>query len=381
MRPRPPQEREPARRAPWLVAGGAGALWLAARLAPAAWVDGPWAQGLLPLASRAARPLLEALPASASALSVASLLLALAALALRRPRAWLVWALALLVGAGATFELAWGVAYRRTPLERHLGLPERAPDLLDGSRAADLVLAVAAGAAPIEPAALDLDAPWPAGSWAAATACVAAADALVVGRAAPLPLPRVVRRLPAGTLLAGGFGGVVGPWWREPHVDGGLPPAAARATALHELVHAAGWAREAETDALAVLAGLACPDREVRFAAAVHALALLRAEVGRLGPAPPEAAPGTTAEALLERLATAPDAVRHAQAAAREAAARHARPALQRAAGAGYDAYLRAQGLEAGIADYGRAGTVVVAALAACARGATGLPCPHPPTP
>ena len=54
--------------------------------------------------------------------------------------------------------------------------------------------------------------------------------------------------------------------------------------------------------------------------------------------------------------------------AARDAAAAYARPAVRRAAGATYDAYLRAQGLDAGLADYGRAGVLVVAVLARCDR-------------
>jgi hypothetical protein len=189
----------------------------------------------------------------------------------------------------------------------------------------------------------------------------------VVGaRTAPVPLAGAVRRVPAGTLLAGGFGGFVGPWWREPHLDAALPPAAALAPGLHELTHGVGWAREAETDALATLAGLACPDREVRFAASVHALALLRAELARAtaGDAPTGVEPPVPAE------------VARADAALRDVLARSVRPGWRSAVGSAYDGYLRVQGVSAGLADYGRAGVLVAAALGRCTDDPDAPLCP-----
>ncbi len=353
-----------------VTAAVAATVWGLLRLAPPRWIDGAWAHGVLPALTSAARPVLTAVPGS---LTAATLVVALAwvlVVAARRGAA-ARWALLLaaIAIAGATFEAAWGVAYRRTPLETRLELPAGAPTATDLAAATERLIAIATEAAPADPASVDRAAPWPAASWTSAAACVAAADAVVGERRTPLALAHVVRRLPAGTMLSGGFAGFVGPWWREPHLDGGLPPVAARATALHELAHAAGWAREAETDALGVLAGLRCDAPELRFAAAVHALGLLRAERTRV-------APDGRDEALEGRLAALPEAVERAAAAARDAAAAYARPAVRRAAGATYDAYLRAQGVEAGLADYGRAGVLVAAALARCERSADALLCP-----
>jgi hypothetical protein len=372
-RPRPtasPPHRRPPPTALIAAAGLAAASWVVLRLAPVPWIDGAWVHGVLPVLTNVARPALRAAPVSLTAATLVCALGVLLVLAARRGAA-ARWALLLaaVAIAGASFEAAWGVAYRRAPLEARLGLPDAAPTAADLAAATEHLIVLATAAAPADLATLDLGAPWPATSWASAAACVADADALVSGRATPLALADAVRRLPAGTLLAGGFAGFVGPWWREPHLDGGLPPAAARATALHELAHAAGWAREAETDALGVLAGLRCDAPELRFAAAVHALGLLRAERARILEGAPD-------EALEQRLARLPEAVERATAAARAAVAAHARPAVRRAAGATYDAYLRAQGVEAGLADYDRAGVLVTAALGRCARTPDAPLCP-----
>jgi hypothetical protein len=356
-----------------VAAAVAATAWGLLRLAPVGWIDGAWAQGVLPVATGAARPVLAAVPGSLTGATLGVGLAVLLVVAVRhRSAARAVLLLAAVAVAGASFEAAWGVGYRRTPLEARLGLPPDAPTAADLARARERLIGIATEAAPHDLAGVDVGAPWPEASWTAAARCVAAADALVAERRAPLALADTVRRLPAGVLLSGGFAGFVGPWWREPHLDGGLPPAAARATALHELAHAAGWAREAETDALGVLAGLRCDAPELRFAAAVHALGLVEAESARVRAS---AADGPDAD-LAERPAALPEAVLRARTAAREAATAYARPAVRRAAGATYDAYLRAQGVAAGLADYDRAGVLVAAALATCDRRADALLCP-----
>jgi hypothetical protein len=148
---------------------------------------------------------------------------------------------------------------------------------------------------------------------------------------------------------------------------------AALSTGLHELAHAAGWAREAETDALAMLAGLACADPDVRFAAALHGLLLVRSELGRVAHADP-----AWREALAARWATLPPAAGAAWAASRAATERYRSATVERAAGAVYDTYLRSQGVEAGLADYGRAGVLLVNALRACDAGAAAPWCAQP---
>ena len=353
-----------ARWLPWAALAALAAVWGALRVVPVGWIDGPWAGRVLPALSATSAAWIDASPVSLTGVGTIAWLLVLLWVATRRslPRASRVaWTLVLVAALGPTFELAWGLGYRRTPLETRLGLGAAAPTAEPSWAVLDRLLAVASASAPPESAAVALDAAWSDDAFVAGAACVAAADAFVLRRDAPVRLPARVRELPAGLLLSGGFAGFQAPWWREPHLDGGLPPVAATSTALHELAHAAGWAREAETDALATLAGLACGHPDVRFAAALHGLLLVRAELGRV--AHEDAAWRARLDAAW---ATLPAVAGDAWAASRAANQRHRSATVERAAGAVYDGYLRAQGVEAGIADYGRAGVLLVNALAAC---------------
>ena len=376
---RPPRGRPALRPAPgvrwrpWAVVAGLVAAWGALRAPPAGWIDGPWAAGLLPPLSAATAAWIDASPISLTLIGAGAWLLVVVVVATRRGldrTSRLAWGLALVVALGPTFELAWGLGYRRSPLEARLALGAAAPTAEPTWAVLDRLVTVAAASAPPSREAVALGTRWSPEAFAAAATCVAAADAFVMGRDAPLRLPGRIRELPAGLLLSGGFAGFQAPWWREPHLDGGLPPVAATSTALHELAHAAGWAREAETDALATLAGLACADPEVRFAAALHALLLVRAELGRVAHDDP-----AWRARLDATWATLPAVAGDAWAASRAALVRHRSATVERAAGAVYDGYLRAQGVEAGIADYGRAGVLLVNALGACDDATT------PPTP
>jgi hypothetical protein len=374
--PRARRAVRPTRRArwrPWAVLAGLVAAWGALRVLPAGWIDGPWAAGLLPPLSAASAAAIDASPISLTLVGAGVWLLVVVVTATRRTldrTSRLAWVLTLVAALGPTFELAWGLGYRRSPLEARLALGTAAPTAEPTWAVLDRLLTLAIASAPPSREAVALDARWRPDAFAAAATCVAAADAHVVGRDAPLRLPNRVRVLPAGLLLSGGFAGFQAPWWREPHLDGGLPPVAATSTGLHELAHAAGWAREAETDALATLAGLACADPDVRFAAALHALLLVRAELGRVAHDDP-----AWRARLDAAWATLPAVAGDAWAASRAATLRHRSATVERAAGAVYDGYLRAQGVEAGIADYGRAGVLVVNALGAC-DGATTQPTP-----
>src|SRR5690606_28706821 len=106
-----------------------------------------------------------------------------------------------------------------------------------------------------------------------------------------------VKTVPPGALLTVGFSGVVSPWLLEPHVDPAFPPAALTVVALHELAHTAGFAREAEAEAVALLAGLGCDDPAAAYAAAVRAAAGggaggIRSGVARGRPRGPEGGGG-----------------------------------------------------------------------------------------
>ncbi len=371
---RPPTRRTPTRlrRTLWGIALLAGVGWLALRTAPVAWIETTWSSTILPRASAWTAPWIDLVPFSWTLAFLIGLPVALALVARRTRLPWTALIAAMVALAAFGFDLAWGVAYRRVPLEAQLGLTSAAPSTRDLFDTFDRLVDAAQQAAPADPTSVDAAGGWPAGAWRSAAKCVADADAEVSGRDHPLSLPTAVRRLPAGTLLVGGFAGVTGPWLREPHVDGGLPPVAALATGLHELTHTAGWAGEAQTDALATLAGLACGAEEVRFAAAVHALGLVRGEIRRAVAGDPD----LTRE-LDERVARLPASVSRSAEAARTAAERYAWPAARAVAGATYDVYLRSQGVEAGLADYDRASVLLTASLLRCREEPTPPWCPE----
>jgi hypothetical protein len=333
---------------------------LAPFLAPAGMVEA-WVRTVFPLWAAVMARVHDTVPWSLSATLTAALLAAaLAALAWpgRRLRRFGTAALATGSLLAITFVVAWGAAYQRVPLAEQLAVPERGADLPSLMAGLEHVVTVVAGTAPARPLA-DADTGTRSAAVAAAAACVVRADAAVTGRA--VVLPERVRVLPAGTLLRLGYGGVSSPWLLEPHVDAALPHAAFIATATHELAHAAGWAGEADTDALSVLAGLGCDHATVRYASALHAVQLLANAVRLATP------PGHPARAHADELvATLPEAARADRRALTDAIARHRVEAAARVSERVYDAYLRSQGVEAGVADYAAAGALVAAALAAC---------------
>lgn len=312
---------------------------------PAAWVERAFSRGLFPVTSHVLAPIVGAVPFSLTGVLAAALVVALLV-------GWLVdrrgarfrrrlicvgvpWlAAVLLLG----FMLTWGLAYRRDPLATLLDVPATPPTPAQTSAAqADLLAVLQGSVASPTPSAADV---------AAAARCVRREVVRLTG--VRVAVPARVKLLPAGTLLRAGFAGVTSPWLLEPHVDAGLPPVARLATATHELTHAAGFAREADTDALAVLAGIRCADPAVRYALALHALASLAAGM-------PPAAAARLVEAL-------PPRARNDLRALDAAAARYRLPWLQRATDVVYGTYLRSRG-GSGMADYGRAITLVVQAL------------------
>jgi len=177
-------------------------------------------------------------------------------------------------------------------------------------------------------------------SVAAASACVARLTHELRADRPPVATPSRVKLLPSGLLLRFGFAGVVSPWLLEPHVDAGLPGATALAVALHEFAHSAGFAPEAEAEAVGLVAGLECEDQRVAYAAALR---LASALAGGLGP-------GERAAYVSQWPAAAQADAR----AATQASRRYAREALTAGAEAAYELYLRSQGESGGLAEYGR---------------------------
>lgn len=248
-----------------------------------------------------------------------------------------LWVAAVLV---LSFVAVWGLAYRRQTLAELWHLPNATlgPEGVAAARS-ELLRVITETAASPAPTLEDE---------AAASDCVASAAGSLSGT--EVAVPRRVKRLPPGTLLRFGFAGVTSPWLLEPHLDAGLSPVAALATATHELTHAAGFAREADTDALAVLAGIDCPRAAVRYALALHAYA------GVLAGTPP-----AQRQVLMDAL---PPRARADLQEAADVAARYRIGWLSRGAGALYDGYLRSQGVTAGLADYDGATALVLRELA-----------------
>lgn len=279
---------------------------------------------------------------AAAALGAVGLLLTISALVVtRRWRPLLsfaVWTAGLLA---FWFPLGFGLAYRGTSLAA-VTAASSAP--------------TPESVAPWLSAELAALAPWRAAPSAGGTAASEAAAGRCVERTAlevrrrylpasapalgSLPrLPERVKLLPAGSLLRFGYAGVVSPWLLEPHVDGGLPEYARLGVALHELAHVAGFAQEAEAEAVAHLAGLTCEDERVRYAAT------LRLSLGVA------AALGSDAAAFT---ASWPQVALDDARASAAATRRFESAALRRATDAAYDAYLRAQGGSEGLHEYGR---------------------------
>lgn len=343
------------------------ALW------PAALADAVYRGVTLPIWSRVAAPLVTAVPGSLSA-ALALLVLVLLVLALisgrRAARRGLRAVLWLVVIGIFTFPFVFGLGYHTSTIESRLGLatsgqgariaPAPTPEV-ELSLAAEAVLGVLIQTAISLETGAGASGFQPPEAGVAASTCLA--DYLPTVLTEPVPtLPSSVKSLPSGWLLRFGFAGVVNPWLLEPHVDAGLPAAAGLAVALHELAHSAGFAREAEAEAVGLLAGLACADTRVRYAASLRA--------------------ATTFSELLTPLAREAYLARWpAQATAdREAAAQASRHYLASGvadlAARAYDTYLSSQGAADGIDDYARAATIVASAI-----GRDGVPAPTSPAP
>ena len=310
---------------------------------PPAVADAVYLRGVLPVWSRVTAPLVGSMPLSLTAGALLFGAALLAALLLwpggaRRAGLALGWSAAALL---VTFPFAFGLGYRTTPIAP---VGEAAPpEAYAAAREAVLSRLLATA----EPGRAALASGGPGHDVLAA--CVAAAASELRASAAPA-LPGLVKALPAGSLLAFGSSGVVSPWLLEPHLDVGSPPAAATMVALHELAHAAGFAREAEAEAVGMLAGLACDDPAAAYAAA------LRAAVRLAGRLPPE-----------ERgayVASWPDGALDDLRAASEAAARHRLARLANVAERAYDAYLVTVGTPGGTEDYERSVDALVRLLA-----------------
>lgn len=317
---------------------------------PAAVAEGLYLGLFHPLWTTLTVPLVDSSVHSVSALLVlliVTLPLALLLAGGRRARGaalrfWGSTALALLF----LFPLTFGLGYRLPSLEERLGGAGLAVSQEARTRVMGAVVdTLVESANAIAPGSLAGEE-----AHAAAAACVARYAGAVRGGAEPR-LPRRLKLLPPGLLLRFGFAGIASPWLLEPHVDAGLPAASVLAVGLHEFAHTAGFAAEAEAEAVGLLAGMRCDDPRVSYAAALR---LARAFSGSL----------TQAERTAFEAAWPERALADARA-ARRATELFYQPELAPGLVSAYDLYLRSQGEREGMGEYDRGVALAVALLAA----------------
>ena len=314
---------------------------------PAAWLDRVYGSSVYPAIAGVLVPLTgsAALPVTPILLAVLLVWLVLSVALNKRRRETSVWhwlwrGAVTAATLYALFIVLWGANYGKTPVETRLGLsltPPTPAEALALANNMSILLRQDAGAP--EAWTTDLD------------AGLQSLRGLVEGiEQRPVTLPRFVKHTPPGFLIfTGRATGITIPWTLEAYIDRALPYPVALGTALHETAHVAGYAGEAEADFLAALAGLTANNRSVRYGAAL--LVFLRA--GQVLPPeryaalykalPARAQADITAYSLAYRRYSAPNLVTLLQARF-------------------YDTYLRTQGVGAGIADYDRALTLLLAA-------------------
>lgn len=238
------------------------------------------------------------------------------------------------------FVVVWGGGYQRTPLKVRLALDGVQPAPGELMRIAETALQMVRDHA--EPAVgRDRNA-----AIAAIARRMAELTAGWDGRA--LVLPVYVKRTPPGVFLVNGTAGMCSPFTLEAQVDGGLPDAAFVGVASHELAHLAGNCPEDEASLVGYLAGLEADHPFARYAVALRLFQdiagnLPRADRDRLH----EALPGV-----------AKDDIRLAREAGRRYRIAAARKVSQRA----YNQYLKSQGVESGLKNYGEVTTLFVQA-------------------
>lgn len=311
-------------------------LWFSG-LVSTPWVERYYSRGFYPWLSRWLAPVVNAVPFSLSSALLLLLLLIflLFTIFMLRRKALVLWALSSLSAVlvlATSFVLLWGAHYRRASVEVQFELTESIRDNSAERLAWVLLEQLQQHASPISENEMQ-----------AAIAAISQSLHTIVQQRQQHPpiLPSQVKILPKGTLFRWHSSGVMSPWLLEPHVDGALPPVYLIAVAAHELAHSAGYAGEADADFLGMLAALQAKNPQARYAGALYALQRLL----------PHLSETTQAEIR----AAFPAQVVAQQRAYRQVWQHYPPfPILADIQQRAYDSYLRSQGVEAGLADYGR---------------------------
>jgi hypothetical protein len=237
------------------------------------WVETVYARGIYPVVGPIVAFVPGLLPFSVAALLVFGLIAVAVAGFLRAIVRWRRGDLSLrgaVEGAAAVatvtlalafhgFYLFWGYNYLRPPLEQRLGIEDAVQSFESRHEfARRMVLSAAAAYVPVGP--------WDRGDLdSLVDAAMADALAELEGRAPPVVSP-LKGDLGTGLLARQGTRGVISPLTLEAHVDFGLPPAALAFTAAHEKAHLAGFARERDANFLAWYALTRADDPRLRYA-------------------------------------------------------------------------------------------------------------------
>jgi hypothetical protein len=243
---------------------------------------------------------------------------------------------------GASFVAVWGANYRRLPIEDILGLGRHEPasPALVASRALDWII----------------DELPDVGARDRVLAETSVRESLerflefeLDGRVPRLP--RRVKSVPAGTLLAFGTTGMLCPPFAEALVDSGQTDVARIPTAAHEWAHTAGFAGEADAELVGVLAARRASDPFARYAVSLR----IYSDVSRL----------LSKEERIALQSRLPEAARRDLEESARRGRRFRVRALDRAQKRFHDAFLRSQGVRHGIRDYDRAVELLLRAFAA----------------
>ena len=316
---------------------------------PADWVEGVFARGLYVQVTRLLVPAVDLAEISLTAL-LAPVLAGVALWWLAsgwQSTPWrqlvvrkLLQAVTAVIGLYLLFLALWGGNYERKPVEALLQLDRHDVVEDDLEMLAEVLVGVIEATTPA-PEERDLE--------VALDSIRRSLTELVAQTTGAAPsLNGRVKALPEGVALRFGSGGFVNPWLLEPHVEPALPEPFWLATAGHELAHIAGFAGEADADLVAALAGLQADEAFARYATALS----LFVQIGAHLPS----------DKYQELAASLPAGATQEIGELREAVERYRSPLLTDLTRLAYDRFLRLQGVEAGIADYGRTVTLLVRA-------------------
>jgi hypothetical protein len=317
-----------------IVAAAAGAALVPI---PAPWVERWYSQGVYPVVQRVLTGASSVLPVAGLDLAVGLLLIAGVHVLVRRVRRSGAWqavrgsVLSLVVLAAILylwFLLAWGLSYRRVPIEEKVAYD---PERVTQEQARRL-----AGRAVTEVNALRLRVEITASADAGLSAALMKVHRRLGGRR-PVLFPEPARSLAGWYFRKAAIDGMTNPFFLEIILNPDLLPFERPFVLAHEWAHLAGYADESEANFVAWLTCITGPE-EARYSGWLSAYEHIAAVL-----------PREERRALEAQLAPP---VRADLAAGRERLAR-ASPRVSSAARGAYDTYLRANRVEEGIASYG----------------------------